>query len=277
MCFLGARSYTQSANQVDTLLSPGEDLNTLLTREENYRKFQSMYLAKQTRKPTPDGLGYASLIVVDDVRLAVVGLDSAWLAEGGASDHGKLLIGERQVIDALMLAQQLEPHLTIAMAHHPFHVLQDFDRRTTQRRIEQSCLFFHCGHLHEPEARTAGLHAAGCLTLAAGAAFETRQSQNSYTIATVDLLRGKRSARTLKYVPSEGRFKAEAEDEFPIEIPPAAACTVPELAAAMTAYRPSLSTWAHYLSALLLDQKGELPIPVDGGYIFGSVSPARAD
>jgi 3',5'-cyclic AMP phosphodiesterase CpdA len=49
------------------------------------------------------------------------------------------------------------------------------------------CRFFHCGHLHEPEARTAGFSASGCLMLAAGgASFETRQSHNSYSLVTVD-------------------------------------------------------------------------------------------
>ena len=33
-----------------------------------------------------------SPVVIQDVRLAVVGLNSSWLAEGGGSDHGKLII-----------------------------------------------------------------------------------------------------------------------------------------------------------------------------------------
>ena len=44
MCFLGARNFAQGQNQIDVLLSPGEDLETLLKRQENYRNFQRSYL-----------------------------------------------------------------------------------------------------------------------------------------------------------------------------------------------------------------------------------------
>ena len=113
MCFLGARSFAQSQNQIDVLLSPAEDLVTLLKREENYRNFQISYLAGQPREWTGDGLGYISAIVINDIRLAIVGLDSAWLSEGGINDHGKLLIGERQVINALSIAIRDDPHLVV--------------------------------------------------------------------------------------------------------------------------------------------------------------------
>jgi predicted phosphodiesterase len=156
ICFLGARNFAKSQNQIDLLLSLGEDLETLLKRQESFRKFQGSYLTGQSRDWTPDGLGYVSALTVEDVHVVIVGADSAWLAEGGLSDHGKLLIGERQIINAIDLAGRSDPHIVIAMAHHPFHLLQDFDRRPVQDRIERSCHFFHCGHLHEPETRTAG-------------------------------------------------------------------------------------------------------------------------
>ena len=169
-----ARHFAQSQNQVDSLLSCREDMETLLRRESSYRKFQKSCLKGQTREWTEDGLGYVSIATFDNIRLAIVGLDFAWLAEGGISDHGKLLVGERQVINALRIAARSDPHIIISAAHHPFQLLQDFDRRPVQSRIERSCHFFHCGHLHEPEARPAGLTASGCLSLSAGAAFETR-------------------------------------------------------------------------------------------------------
>ena len=120
--------------------------------------------------------------------MAIVGLDSAWLSEGGINDHGKLLIGERQVINALSIAIRDDPHLVVVAAHHPFQLLQNFDRVPVQNRIERSCHFYHCGHLHEPEARAAGFNASGCLTLAAGATYETRLTHNTYSIITLDLL-----------------------------------------------------------------------------------------
>jgi hypothetical protein len=120
MCFEGARHVLQDMSHVDSFLTPGEDLEALLKRQENYRIFLESYFRGQDRTWTPEGLGYVSCVVVDDVRLVIVGLNSAWLADGGLSDHGKLLLGERQVIDALALAASLDPHVVIAMAHLRF-------------------------------------------------------------------------------------------------------------------------------------------------------------
>jgi 3',5'-cyclic AMP phosphodiesterase CpdA len=271
MCFRGARNFAQSQNQIDDLLSPGDDLETLLKRQEDFRKFQNSYLTGQARDWTADGLGYVSSITVEDVLLAIVGLDSAWLAEGGVDDHGKLLIGERQVINALELAGRRDPHIIISMAHHPFHLLQNFDRHSVQMRVERSCHFFHCGHLHEPEARkTAGPSGPGCLTLAAGASFETRQTHNSYSMITLDLLGAKRTVKTIQYRPASGAFAFTSVEEYPIDITPSGMCSVGELARAMSDYRQSLSPLSHYLSALLLDQKGDLLIQDKDGYAFGS-------
>ncbi len=101
LSFLGARTFLQDQNRTDALLAGGEDLETLLERQENYRRFQNSYFTGQDRTPTADGLGYVSRLTIEDVRLAIVGLDSAWLAQGGVEDHGKLLIGERQLINAI--------------------------------------------------------------------------------------------------------------------------------------------------------------------------------
>lgn len=278
LCFTGGRASLQNLNRVDELLAAGEDLSTLLMRQENYRHFQKMYFGAQDLRWTANGLAYVSHLTIEDVRLAIVGLDSAWLAEGGISDHGKLLIGERQVIDALDLAQKSDdsPHVILGMAHHPVHLLQEFDRVPVQNRIERACHFFHCGHLHEPEARAAGFSGTGCLTLAAGASFETRQSHNTYSVVTLDLLRSVRRVNTVQYNPSTGMFSPASSQDYRVEVTPAYTCSVGELAHAIKVHRPELAPWVHYMSALLLDQKAELPIPTQNGHTFGSFAVLQA-
>ncbi len=274
MCFRGARGNLQDQNRIDALLAGGEDLETLLKRQENYRLFQNSYFTGQDRTRTDDGLAYVSRLTFEDVRLAIVGLDSAWLAEGGGEDHGKLLLGERQVINAIKLAQEYDdpPHIIVGMAHHPFHVLRELDRRPAQDRIEKTFHFFHCGHLHEPEARTAGCSGTGCLTLAAGASFETRQSHNTYSFVTLDLFGAVRRVQTVQYNPGTGAFSSASSDEYRIEVTPADTCSVSELAQAAKTHYPTLTPWVHYLAALLLDQKAELPIPAENGHALGSFS-----
>ena len=272
LCFCGARATLRDPSRVDAILEGGEDLETLLQRQENYRRFQQDYFSKQERTPTEDGLGYVSWLTIEDVRFAVIGLDSAWLAHGGIDDHGKLLLGERQVIGGCSLAQQgNDPaHIVLAMTHHPLHLLQDFDRRTAMNRIEETCHFLHCGHLHEPEARITGVQGTGCLTLAAGASFETRQSHNSYSTVTLDLLRAARRVEIFQYKPSSGSFSSESLQEYQIEVMPSEICGVSELAAAMSAHDSCLSSHSYYLSSLILERKADVVIPLEGGHSFAS-------
>lgn len=273
MAFIGARATLCDQNRTDAFLAPSshEELQTLLRREEGYRTFQASYFADQERMPTDDGLAYVAHLAIEDVRLAIVALDSTWLAEGGIGDHGRLLIGERQIVNALRLAQEdgESPHVVLAMSHHPLHILQEFDRRPAQARIERNCQFLHCGHLHDPEQKPAGDGPHACLTLTAGASFDTRHTRNNYSIVTLDLLRAVRVVTTIQYDPHNAAFTATTPHEFPIEIQPTDNCSVGELATVI-ATDPASASWSHYLAALLLDQKAEIPIPTDTGFTLGS-------
>ena len=273
LCFQGGRVMLRATSQVDSLLAGGEDLDTLLLRQENYRQFQRSYFSDQKRAQTLDGLSYVSRLEVNETQVAIVGLDSAWLAEGGMDDHGKLLIGERQVINAIELAYEGEasPNIIVGMAHHPLHLLQDLDRQPVQSRIEREFHFLHCGHLHEPETRITGIVGSGCLTIATGTSFETRQSHHAYSMIKLDLLQGNRNVSVFRYNPRNGTYSPESSDDYAIELTPAGRCGVDELAMAIQSYCPAIAPWAHYLSALVLGQKSEFLIPFQNSYTFGSV------
>ena len=271
-CFAGARTVLQSQTHVDSFLAPSDDLQILLLRQKSYRRFHGTYFARQEKRWTSDGLAYVSHLTFNDIRLAILALNSAWLAEGGLGDHRRLLIGEHQAVEAIRLAQEVgsPPHIILGMAHHPFHLLQEFDRLPVLNRIERVCQFLHCGHLHEPEVRTAGLSGTGCLTLTAGASFLARESDNSYSVVKLDLLHAVRTVTTVQYNRFTGRFSAAETTPYPADITPTSTCAVSELAEALGKYHNSLAPRAHYLSAVLLDQKAELPIPTNTGHAFSA-------
>jgi predicted phosphodiesterase len=271
LCFQGARFTLTSSNVVDPVLAPdNEDLATLMQRQEAYRAFQTNYFSDQARIVTPDALAYVSSLTVDDVVIAIVGLNSAWLAEGGNTDHDNLLIGERQIINVFDVAGKLNAHIVIGMAHHPLHLLRDFDRSAATRHITKRCDFYHCGHLHQPESYGSGFDASACLTVAAGASFETRESQNAYSLVKLDLLAGTRTLTTVQYNPRQNSFNLNNEMSFPICLNPAAMCTVVELAEAIKGFDATLVPHSYYLAALLMERKEEVLIPIQGECIFAS-------
>ena len=280
MTFIGARARLTHPHEVDIVLGPSsrEELATLLQREEDFRTFQRLYFTEQERTATEDGLAYVAHLTIEDVRLAIVGLDSAWLAEGGDEDHGKLLVGERQVDNALKLAHggSEPPHVVLAMSHHPLQFLQQFDLRSVQARIERSCHFLHCGHLHTPEQRPTNADANGCVTLVSGSSFETRHTRNSYGVVTLDLLRAIRSVTTIQYDCHETAFTSSSTVTFPIALSPSGLCTVEALAGPISTCGVELASWPHYLAALLLDQKAEWPVPTGTDFVLASFDALEA-
>ena len=274
-CFSGARLTLQSETDIYSFLSSEEERNTLLIRLQEFRLFHERCFTDQPRSATNDGLGYVSIVDIDDIRIAVVGLNSAWLADGGRLDHGQLLLGECQVTSAFEIAKRANPHIVIGMAHHPFSLLSEFDRPPTQRRLEDACHFFHCGHLHVPDASNVATKSGNCLTLAAGASFESRDSHNSYTVVIFDPLNAQTNVTFVRYDPIVGTFSLESGRTYSHEIDASACCAIGELSSALGAYCPVVAVLADYLAALLVEALADVPIMTGQGIAFGTVALLR--
>ena len=268
--FAGAREKLQSENDVYTFLSDTEERKTLLLRQEGFSRFQERVFAMQERKRTADDLGYVSVLDIDDLRIAIIGLNSAWLSEGGDTDERQLVLGEHQVIGAIDIAVCTCPHVIIGMQHHPFDYLRRFDQQSTQRRIEDACHIFHCGHLHQPDAAQAVTRSGKCLTLAAGASFESRGFHNSYSVITLDPLHARSEVTFVQYNPAEGAFSYESHRSYSHEIGTAASCPTVELATGIERYCEDASDISYYLASLLLGDVTDVPIRRDETVAFGN-------
>lgn len=270
--FIGARTTLKSQADIYSFLSVEEEREMLLTRQHSYRAFCDRYFTGQAKTYTKDGLAYVSTIEIDGIKLAIIGLNSAWLAEGGDADHGRLLLGEHQVVKAIELAQNTCPHVVIGMAHHPFGVISEFDRQATQHRVENACHFFHCGHLHVPNASKAGVHTGRCPTLAAGASFESRDSHNAYTIVTLDLLHSRADVRFVQYDPTDGAFSYQSSRKFDYQIDAVVACGIREMAEALSTYCPAVKEYCYFLAALLTESISDVPFLAGESVVFGALS-----
>ncbi len=268
--FSGARQLLQNENDVYAFLADKEERRSLLLRQKEFSKFQNRIFAMQERQQTADGLGYVSVLEIEDLRIAIIGLNSAWLSEGGDSDERQLVLGENQVIDAIDIAVSAAPHIIVGMQHHPFDYLKRFDQQATQRRLEEACHFFHCGHLHQPDATQAVTQSGKCLALSAGASFESRTFHNSYSVITLYPLHAKSEVTFVQYKPSEGVFSYESYRNYTHEIGTPANCSTRELAISIEQYCQATSDISHYLASLLLGDVTDVPIPTDGTVVFGS-------
>ena len=270
MCFRGVRAEIQNEGDVYRFLQDDDERKDLLRRQEDYRAFEAWFVGEQDREYTEDKLGYVSKVEVDDLRIAIIGLNSSWLSEGGASDEGKLLVGENQVRSAINIARRCLPHVVLGLQHHPFDLLQRFDRRPVQRRLEEACDFVHCGHLHDPEVTEVVVEKGRCITITAGASFESRVFRNTFTMVEFDPLASKVEVSFIEYNPQTSAYEYESRKNLDHRIDGPCNCTVEELAEAIDSYCDDARAMSHYLSSLLLRFSSDVPMASHGTVVFGN-------
>jgi hypothetical protein len=269
---VGAKHVLTSQQAVDQALGDPVLMADLADRQRAYRAFVDGFTGGQERAETHDGLGYVATVQFEPLTVAVVGLNSAWMC-GAEPDEKTLLIGERQVIAALEIVRDVDPHLVVAMAHHPLEWLTEWDQASCRGRLQDGSHFLHRGHLHTADVSTSPQRK--CILVAAGSAHAGRFHANSYNIVSVDLAAGSSSVAEYRYQVQEGKFAARPIVQTPCELGGEIPGTGEDLATAIAASAAEAGRFAGYMAALLLGQKDEIPLEIEGAIMFVTSSMAR--
>ena len=273
----GARTVLTSSGLADELVGDATERDQILTRQTGYREFVSRLFPGGSWKFTPDGLGYIATKTLSLLRISVVGLNSAWLCQSGQKDRGQVVVGERQVIEAIKAIQAERPHFVIALIHHPLFWLRPFEHKAIEDKLRQMCDFVLSGHLHETDVQT---HVAGdrrCVFVAAGASFETRESRNSFNYVELDVGQGACTIIPFDYLPTSGEFVEMAPQKIALAFRHLPKPNASDLVAAIVQVAPELSAIAAYLACLLRGDKSEFLAFDDGRAIFLSLDALEED
>ncbi len=148
-----------------------------------YTKFVTEYTGQ-----TSPHYGSVQHLDARGTKVGLLGVNSAWMtgrnkdAKGEVQDYGYTLIGEPQIVDALK--QIADDELRIAVMHHPFDWLSQFDRNRTEARLSRACHFILCGHVHDAQVRVIQGTTGNAVIIPAGASYERRVAADSrYTNA----------------------------------------------------------------------------------------------
>jgi hypothetical protein len=140
----------------------------------------SSFVSAYTGQPTPE---YASVQrFKGEKEVALLGLNSAWMCGRHKNDSGEvddaryLVIGEPQIHDALN--QIANAVIRIAVIHHPFDWLADFDREYIEDRLARECHFVLRGHQHRANVRLIKGTGGDCVIIPAGASYDRRVADN---------------------------------------------------------------------------------------------------
>jgi tetratricopeptide (TPR) repeat protein/3',5'-cyclic AMP phosphodiesterase CpdA len=137
---------------------------------------------------------YATIhrIVIDGKKIALLGLNSAWMcgrntdAKGEVDDEGYVLVGEPQIHQSLKDISDAD--IKIAVLHHPFEWLNEFDRRHIKEYLINECDFILNGHQHTPNARQISRNNGFYVHISTGASFLDRISKDPLLINAYNLV-----------------------------------------------------------------------------------------
>ncbi|MBN1889891.1 MAG: metallophosphoesterase [Thermoflexales bacterium] len=193
-------------DKVNTLLDTPADRQLVMSRFNGYADWFTAFFAPKLSFDD-ERYFYVHKIKVGGKQLALLGLNSAWLC---ASDQDKaegLLIGERQARAALEQAQGAD--LKIALLHHPFDWLRDFDQDDSATLLHNGCDFILHGHLHKNYATRLTTPDSTAMVLACGACYETRDFPNMINWVQIDPDDGTGTVHLRRYSDAQGGFWAK--------------------------------------------------------------------
>jgi hypothetical protein len=205
---LGAQAIANSLadrDAVNAILASPADRQLLFARFAGYGDFVNRTLAGYL--PFDDEhFFYTRFFDLAGRRLALLGLNSAWVA---ASDEDKargLLLGERQTRAALREADDAGATLKIALLHHPFDWLREFDQNDSAALLTDNCDFILHGHLHQTAATRLTSPDGEATVLACGACYKTRDYPNMVNWVRLDLAAGTGTVYLRRYSDARGGF-----------------------------------------------------------------------
>lgn len=184
----GATSFLTSRDVVNRFLDNHTDRSVVFQRLRNYANFVNEYFGPEFTFDD-DNYFYVKLLTIRGQRLAILGLNSAWLCGSDRDRADGILIGERQVRAALEQAKDAD--IRIALLHHPFDLLKDFDRGDSAALLSANCDFILHGHLHQTGVGQLVTPDSGAMIIAAGASYETREYPNTYNFVRINTEPGK--------------------------------------------------------------------------------------
>lgn len=168
----------ESQDAIAALLDDPAERAPLLRRHQAWLEFVAALGAPHEELPW-----WTRTFAIDALKVHVAGLCSSWTAFCD-EDKGRLLIGRAQLHRVLEGADRAD--LSLALVHHPWDYLADFDAGEAREAIHRRCDVLLRGHLHRGEGSARVRPDGGSLELAAGASWGGAQHPHAYQLIELE-------------------------------------------------------------------------------------------
>lgn len=168
----------ESQEAIAAILNDPSERLPLLRRHDAWLAFVDALGAPHGELPW-----WSRAFTIRAIDVHVAGLCSSWAAWCD-DDKGRLLLGRAQLHQTLAGAERA--HLSLALVHHPWDYLADFDAAEAREAIHRRCQVLLRGHLHKGEGAVRVRPDGGSLELAAGASWGGAQHPHGYQLIALD-------------------------------------------------------------------------------------------
>jgi predicted phosphodiesterase len=157
---------------------------------EPFKAFSKFVRAYSHQEDDPS---YANIRIwkIGGKNIALLGINSAWMCGKTENDMKNILIGEPQIHKPLQQISNAD--IRIAILHHPFDWLPEFERDRTEGLIRSKCNFVLCGHTHKPRVEARHDNFGDSVIIPAGASYRKRievdpRYTSSYNFVHLELI-----------------------------------------------------------------------------------------
>lgn len=173
----------QDQETIAAVLGDPEEREPLLRRHAAWIAFANRFRADPIDVPW-----WSAVVDIRGLKLHVAGFCSSWMSCSD-QDKGRLLLGRWQV--HTLLAGADEAALSVALMHHPWDYLADFDAEVVREAIQRRCAIVLSGHRHRQGGQAASRPGGGVLELAAGCCYGGSDYSNAYQLLEIDPAAGR--------------------------------------------------------------------------------------
>jgi len=279
--------------EVQHWLTDDKRRNRVLEPFEDYAAFVTGFTGQKTPAYASTWFGF-----INQKTVGILCLNSAWMCgrnqdtAGEVNDFGFLTVGEPQIHDALRSIEAAD--VRIALIHHPFPWLAEFDRNPLEDRLKRTCHFIVHGHEHQPKFSLERALSGECAVIPAGACYNRRipdnpRQTNAYNFVHLNFDTGKGLIYLRRWSETQGKWIPDHDShdggKFTFQLPkelgtprPPTTTYLPDIGQethALQLYRERLLALTAELELIGLGHGVQIKLPIEQAYVPLNVAAIR--
>jgi len=119
-------------------------------RIKEFKTFENIFYTDISIEKLQSDFHSCYKISLNEEKIGIACLNSAWRCYDSKEDKNKILIGEKQITDSIDFLSDCK--IKIALSHHHFDWLAEFDGEMASEYLSRNFHLFFCGHSHRNKA-----------------------------------------------------------------------------------------------------------------------------